>query len=170
MHRCRHLAPASMDSPITPSACERSAFSIVELVFVLTIMAIVCAIAVPRYAGATQDYQIGMAAQRIVSDLALAQNRANYGSTSVTLTFNTTSNSYQIAGMTDPDRPTQTYTVNLNVEPYRSTLVSASFGGSNQITFDGYGTPTQGGTVIITSGAQQHTITVDPTSGRAFIQ
>jgi len=133
-------------------------------------MAIISAVAVPHYRESAQNYQLSMAAQRIVNDLALAQSRANFGSTAVTMTFNTAASTYQIIGMSDPDRPAQTYTVNLAGAPYQVTLTSASFGAAAQITFDGYGTPTQAGTVVITLGSQRHTITVDGTSGRSVIQ
>jgi Tfp pilus assembly protein FimT len=127
-------------------------------------------IAAPRWAGANQHYQLDLAAQRIVADLALAQSRANFARTSVTVSFLTTNNSYQILGMPNPDHSSGIYTVYLNAAPYSAVLTSASFGGTSQIIFDGYGTPTAGGTLVVTVGNRSHTITVDATSGRATIQ
>ena len=149
---------------------KRTAFSIMELVMVLSLIAISAAIVLPHYMSSVQHYEIDLAAQRIVTDLSLAQSRANNSSTTVTLAFNPASNSYQIVGMPAFDQPTTTYTVNLASDPYDVTLASANFGGSSQIIFNGYGTPIQGGTVVVTLGTLQHTITVDATSGRAVIQ
>ena len=142
------------------------AFSLVELVTVIATIALVAAIALPHWAAAIQDHQLNLAVSRITADLALAQSRANYGSTSVTVTFSASTNSYQIVGMPDPDRPAQTYTVNLGADPYRATLSSASFAGSANLAFDGYGTPVAGGTIVIAQGTATRTITVDATSGR----
>ena len=153
-----------------PIFSARRAFTLVEVVMVMLIMTFVGAMALPRWANGTARYRVDLAAQRIVADLLYAQSRANYSSTPVTLTFSTTSNSYQIVGLADPDHPSATYTVNLATEPYRAVLSSAVFGNSTAITFDGFGKPAAGGTVVLTVGTRQHTITVEATSGKAVIQ
>lgn len=141
-------------------------FTLVELVCVIAIVAVVSAIALPHWSAATLDQQMNLALRRISNDIALAQSRANYSSTAVTLSFSPSTSSYQIVGMPDPDRPTQTYTVNLSAAPYYLTITSASFGGSTNLGFDGYGTPLAGGTIVVSQGSTSHTITVDATSGR----
>lgn len=142
------------------------AFSLIELVCVITTIAIISAIALPHWSAAVQDQQMNLAIRRITNDLALAQSRANYGSTAVSVSFSPTTNSYQILGMPDPDRPAQTYTVNLSADPYHLTLTSASFGGSAVLGFDAYGTPLAGGTIVVSQGSTSHTLSVDGTSGR----
>ena len=145
-------------------------FSLVELVMVLSIISIMSAIAIPRWTAAMQRYQLQMAAQRIATDIALARSRANFGSAPVTITYNTTAGTYTIVGMNDPDHPANAYTVNLSAAPYKAALTSVSFGGASQLVFDGYGTPTQGGILVVTVGTSQQTVTVDSTSGRTVIQ
>lgn len=142
------------------------AFSLIELACVIAIIAVISAIALPHWSSAMLDQQMNLALKRISSDIALAQSRANYGSTTVTLNFSPSTNSYQIVGMPDPDRPAQTYTVNLSASPYYLTLTSASFGGSTSLAFDGYGTPLAGGTIVLSQGSTSRTLTVDGTSGR----
>jgi prepilin-type N-terminal cleavage/methylation domain-containing protein len=149
---------------------KRAGVSLIETIMVVMLIAICAAIALPHYVDSVQHYQLDLAAQRIVADLALAQSRANNSSTSVTLSFSPASNSYQIAGLPAFDSPANTYSVNLAAAPYAVQLTSATFGSNSQIVFDGYGTPAQGGSIVITLGAEQHTITVDGTSGKAEIQ
>lgn len=148
----------------------RAGFSLIETIMVVVLIATFAGIALPHYVDSIQHYRLDLAAQRIVADLALAQSRANNSSTSVTLSFSTASNSYQIIGLPAFDGPGTTYTVNLSGAPYYVQLISATFGSSSQIVFDGYGTPTQGGSVVITLGTEQHTVTLDGTSGKAEIQ
>lgn len=159
-------------------------FSLLEMVCVIAIIAVVSAIVLPHWAAAVQNQQMNLALRRIGSDIALAQARANYGSTAVTIAFNPDSNSYQIVGMPDPDRPNQTYTVSLAADPYRVTLTSATFqstgtSGSGPTTmpsgtgspsasmaFDGYGTPLAGGTIVLSQGSTSRTLSVDASSGK----
>jgi type II secretory pathway pseudopilin PulG len=151
----------------------------IELVCVIATVAVLSAIALPHWASAVQNQQMNLAIRRISGDIALAQSRANYGSASVTMTFNPSTNTYQIVGMPDPDRPAQTYTVNLSGDPYHVTLTSASFstvtGGASAGTttsaslgFDGYGTPLGGGTIVLTQGSTTRTMTIDATSGKVL--
>ena len=142
------------------------AFSLIELVCVIATIAAISAIALPHWAAAMADQQMNTALTRITRDLALAQSRANYGSTSVTVSFSPSTNSYQIVGMPDPDRPSQTYTVNRSADPYHVILSSASFGGSTSLAFDGYGTPLAGGTIVISQGNNSKTLSVDASSGK----
>src|SRR5438067_10270016 len=93
-------------------------YSLVELSVVVAIIAVVSAIAAPRFAGSFQRYRASAAASRIVADLALAQAKAYSTSSTMTFAFSTSGNSYQILGMSDPDRPGSTYTVKLSSEPY----------------------------------------------------
>ena len=159
-------------------------FSLIEMVCVIAIIAVISAIALPHWASAVQNQQMNLALRRISSDIALAQARANYGSAAVTITFSPATNSYQIVGMPDPDRPAQTYTVNLSGDPYHVTLTSVNFTSANtgssgpttmpvgtanpgtSLGFDGYGTPTAGGTIVLTQGGTSRTMTIDATSGK----
>jgi len=136
---------------------------------VTIILAIVAAIAAPRYANAMALQRVEAAAQRVANDLALAQRRAKFSSASQTLTFDVDGDSYAVAGMPDPDHPGQTYTVSLSGEPYEAIIDSVDFAGAALVTFDGYGVPDNGGTIVVQSGTRQKTITVDGVTGRATI-
>ena len=148
----------------------RRAFTLVEVVIVVGIIAILSAIAIPHYAGIIQRYRADAAARRIINDLAMVQSRANTTSTSQTIVFSTAASQYSVTGMADPTGSTTTYTVRLQDAPYNSRLVSANFGGDSQLSFDGYGVPNRGGTLVLRAGDVERTVAVDATSGRAKIQ
>lgn len=141
------------------------AFTLVELLCVMVILALMAGMATPRFAGFLAIERAEAAARRITADLALAQRRAAYTSTGITVTFNVASNTYQVGGMDHPDHPGQPYLVALGEDPYGATLLSASLGGDAGITFNGYGDPDSSGTIVIQVGSRTKTITIDPEAG-----
>jgi type II secretory pathway pseudopilin PulG len=149
-----------------PSGAARGAFTLVETFFVMVILAILSAIAVPRYAGFVANQQLEGAARRLTADLSLAQRQARRSSASQTVTFDVAHSSYQLVGMKHPDHPSQPFQICLLDEPYKARIVSASFGVVARIVYDGFGTPDTGGQVVIAVGAYQKTINVDVGTGR----
>jgi len=146
-----------------------SAFTLTEITVVVAIIAVLGAVAMPRYALALARYRVAMAEQRILSDLALAQAVAKTSSAGQSVSFNIASNNYQLTGYAGPlNGPAQsTYTVSLAADPYDATLISASFNNTAQLTYDRFGQPVSGGTIVLEVGSYQKTITVDPNSGKA---
>lgn len=144
-------------------------FSLLEVVLVLTIVAIVAVMAVPRYSASQGRYRADLAARRIVADLAMAQARAKALSASQTVTFDA-ANRYTIVGMADLDHPAATYQVDLSAVPYQGAIVSAIFGPGSTLVFNGYGVPSSGGTVVVQAAEVIKTIVIDPDSGTATIQ
>ena len=150
----------------------RTGFDLLELVVVVTIVATVAAIALPRYADALVRYRADAAAGRIVTDLAYAQASARRSSTNRTVAFDVAGNGYQIAGLPHLNNPAATYALNLGEEPYRVRLAGAEFQGlsDSDVVFDGFGQPDSGGSIKIQIGGQERTITLDPDTGRAAFQ
>jgi type II secretory pathway pseudopilin PulG len=132
--------------------------TIVELALVLGILAVLVAMAAPRYAGAMSRYHADLAARRIASDLDLARSRARSYSLSCTVTFSTAGNSYTVSGVQDLKNPLNTYSVNLAEEPYGAKILSANFGGSPAVTFNGFGQALSDGTILVQAGQEKRTI------------
>ena len=147
-------------------------FSLVELVMVVVIIAILAAMAVPRFADSLAHRRVEAAARRIAADLALAQRRARATSASQTVTFNTGEHTYGIEGARDLDHPGDVYEVSLLDDPYGVVITAIDFGADTprKIVFDGYGVPDSGGTIVVEAGGNQETVTVDPDTGRATVQ
>ncbi|MBC8108135.1 MAG: type II secretion system protein [Anaerolineae bacterium] len=150
-------------------ARPRGAFTLVELVMAMSIMAVLAAIAIPRYASAISAYRARAAAQRIVHDLAQVQSLARTVSSSRTIVFK--SEGYVIANLRDLDTASTTYTVDLSAEPYNASIASVNLkGGLRQITFDGFGVPDTAGNLTVRAGSSTRTVTIDENTGKATVQ
>lgn len=143
---------------------HRAAFTIVELAVVLIIMGITSAIAAPRYADFIAQNRLDAASRRISADLNYASREARHRSTSQQVTFNVVGNAYALDGLTSLTRRSQAYIVELDEEPYGAAVVSADFGGDAVLIYDGYGEPDSGGTIVLSVGAHQRTLTIATTS------
>jgi prepilin-type N-terminal cleavage/methylation domain-containing protein len=144
-------------------------FSLIELVLVLGILAVMAALAAPRYALALADYRAEHAARRIVADIAATQSAARATASSETITFDLPANAYQIPPAVAGNTPAR---LTLSDAPFDASLVSASFGaaGGNSLTFNGFGLATSGGTIVVRSGGMSRTVIIDPGTGAATIK
>lgn len=143
----------------------------------LAVIGLMAAIAVPHYGRSLTRYQADVAARRVAADLALARAAARTNSASQTIDFSSPANGYSLPGMADPNRPAAGnggYVVDLTQAPYRTTIVSVSFGSgaaaSKQVAFDRFGTPSAGGSVVLQSGDFKKTVSLDATAGTVTIQ
>ena len=156
------------EHPSRPTSAK--AFSLLELVMVVAILAIVTAIAVPRFGRATARYRADVAARRIANDLNLARKSARTAGADRTVTFSSRDHEYSIAGLPSLDDPTADYRVELSGEPYLARIVSIDFGGKKTLTFDAYGQADKSGTVRVQVGETIKTVTLDANSCEATVQ
>jgi prepilin-type N-terminal cleavage/methylation domain-containing protein len=144
--------------------------SLSELVAVLTIIAIIAALAAPRFGNSIALHRVEAAARRIAADLELARSHAIYASVSQQVQFVGGSNpGYTVTGYTDLDHSAQEYVVAKDGDLHGVEAVSVDFGGDLVVIFDMYGLPDSAGTVVIQVGSQSRTITLDADSGEATI-
>ena len=137
----------------------------VEVVVVTVIIGIMAVVAVPRYTSVITRQRAEAAAKRIEADLAYAQRQARLLSNPIQVEFDISNDCYQSGDFPDSDYLDEDFKVVLSQEPYRAAIISANFGGLTDITFNGYGLPDNGGTVVIQVGTYQKTITVDAGGG-----
>jgi type IV fimbrial biogenesis protein FimT len=144
-------------------------FSLLELLVVITILALLARVTVPQLSGVLVRSRLDAAARRVVSDLSLAQKRARLLSSTQHVTFDAVTDSYQLVGLANSDHPTAAYQVLLGDVPYEAQIQRPNFGGDAEIIFDGYGVPDSGGTVYVVAGGQFRLVTLDAQTGRATV-
>ena len=144
-----------------------TAFSLLELALVLLIVGTISAIALPRFTRSVDRYRAELGAKRVVADLDLARTRARHTSQAITVNFDLTNDQIQIPLLQDLDHAAQPYVTDLARSPYHAELVSADFNSMPTVTFNAYGRPSFGGTVIVEAGGWQRAIVLDGQSGAA---
>jgi type II secretory pathway pseudopilin PulG len=140
----------------------------IELVIVIMVMSIMAAVAAPAFFESLLYHRVESAAHRVKADLELARNTARQKSTTQSITFTTTG--YSLSGaVSGLDEPGLVYAVDLTAAPYELSQVTAKFGSSLAVSFDGYGVPTSGGTVVLDSKGHRCTVTLDAVTGEVSI-
>ena len=171
------------------STNSEAGFSLLELIIVMTIIAVMAAIATPRFGAAHARYRVDLAARRIAADIAYAQTVACRNSTNQEIVFDINSDSYMLPGLEDIDGSGADYTVNLSDTKYGVDLVSASFENADAyistdcLSFTIWGSPQSGclthggsvaplvnGSVVITLGSESRTIKIASVTGMVSIQ
>lgn len=144
---------------------RRKGLSILEVICALTIIAVFAAAGTPKFAKAIAGRRAEAAARRVAADLEWLRSIAQVTSTSQSIVINAAANSYSLTGFTDPDLPATAYSVNLASSTYKSTIASINLGGVATLSFNGYGIPSVGGTIVVQSGQATRTVTIDGASG-----
>ncbi len=141
------------------------AFTLIELVLLVLILATVMVIGMGAYSGSVTHNAMQAATNRLCLDLALARQHAITSGTSQAVTFTPGTGSYSMPGMPDPDRASRTYSVDLSVDPYQASIVSAVCGTDSEIIFDRYGVPDSLGRIILEVGDRRETIRIEEGTG-----
>lgn len=139
------------------------AFSLLELVVVLSIIGITALIAVPKYANSVTRFRVDAAAARVSEDIELMRTRARAASEPRIITFNETTDIYSITGEKGLDMDAN-YVVDLSSGPYNADIVLVDFAGNDYLTVDGYGAVLDTGRIVIRAGDQYRTLFVGTAS------
>ena len=117
-----------------------SSFGMAEIVLVLVVLAVIAAVALPRYAEATARYRAEGAMRRLRQDIDLARNASREDGRSRTITLNAVPASYSIVSAAGGTTAGKTvYTVDLSLEPYKSSMWLGRSIGAASITISGAG-------------------------------
>jgi type II secretory pathway pseudopilin PulG len=150
---------------------------LIELTMSVLVLGILAAVAMPIYSNSLLKYRSEVAAQRIVQDLAQAQRLARLSNANRTISFDATGNSYSIGGLASLDRPGALYNVPLSQPPYSVDITSLATAAQPTtqlatltVTFDRFGMPNQGFSLIVRAGDQSKQVNVAPITGRVSVQ
>lgn len=149
----------------------------------MLIVGILAAVASPRFAEALNYYRVEAAAACIAADLNYVRRYAVNTSAKRAITFTVdkkSSHAYKTSGATgvpDPNHPANNLIVDFKQKMPGVDLVSATFDGTNEITFNQYGLPLAGsfpsamtaGAIVVAAGSEQRTIQISPATGKAEV-
>ena len=131
-----------------------------ELLVVLTIIAIMAAVATQVFNNSNQQAKLQQAADRLTADLRLVANQARQDQQAYELVVDTASCSYQAAGvksLTGKDD----IKVDLGAPPYEISAITMNFGGETKVSFDPKGYVTNSGNIVLTMRNKQMVIDVN---------
>lgn len=167
---------------------NRHAFTLVELVTVIVILAITSAVAAGPVLIYMSTVRGGATAARISSDVRYMQRMALSSGRRTWVVFNTVSNNYQLY-MEDPNNPGKAGRIAVTHPMEQSSgsiqlgsgtfagvsLSTVTIGTGSEIEFDNFGQPYDTAGTAITSAGQitlssGNTITLQPVSGFAEVQ
>ena len=159
-------------------------FTIIELAMVIVLIAILAALAIPRF-DSFYSIKLEGAARKLVADIRYTQRLAialhdDYG-----VEFNTSAETYRVYRVSDNATATEplsrsAYQTSFaaNSEFQGIDISSASFGGTQHVRFNSLGTPRDGnnsvlssnGTVVLSYKGNSRTITVTPNTSKVTLQ
>lgn len=165
-----------MASPQTNPAGRRlpankavKAFTLVEVLVVVVIMAIAGALVVPMMTG-TGEMEALSAARTIATDIQYAQSVAITLQSPVTVHFYPDTDRYTLSnasGLLKHPMTNKDFLVDFRARDDfdQLDLASASFDGVTSVVFDELGSPSAGGSVTVLGGSQTYRIDVTSVTG-----
>jgi len=151
---------------------SNSGFSLVELVLIISIIGIIVAIATPKMDDIIDDVKAKAVSERLIEDISFVRNMAISQHDTTWLIVNQAQNQYGLwvgpSGSREliPD-PHNGSSIVLDLDSAYAgvTISSANFGGSSEVSFNWWGTPSSGGTVVLNSS---RTITLVAETGMVY--
>ncbi len=148
-------------------------FTLIELMVVMVIMLIIAAVVIPSVSNTT-SLKATSAARILAADIEYAQNVSITYQESVTITFDTSAESYSLSNASGPlihPITKATYTVEFGSQTglEEVNIVSTDFPGGT-ITFNSLGVPDNSGTAKIQAGSKAYLISVAPATGKVTVQ
>lgn len=146
-----------------------TAFTLIELMLVVAIIAIFAAMVLPRVSTTTPAFRASLAAQALAADMELLRTSARARGTSTTLTISADGSTYTLTGLARPGQSTSyNRTIRLSDGPFFSAVDPTTI-PSSPITFSADGTPSQSLVFRIISKGHTKTLTLSRQSSSITI-
>ena len=134
-----------------------------ELVIAVASLSVVLLLAYPSFQGIAINRNLKSAARELVADFDVLREKAVVESAPLTLTFDVPGNKYQSPGLPNGVKSPA------NIAPDIS-LIQASFGGENRLTFLSKGTLSQQGNIVLTNSRGSTATITCSLSGRTYVK
>ncbi len=147
-------------------------FTLIEIIVVIVIIGIITMVAVPQMANTLRTKRLYDAVEKLNDDLNYCRDYAISQRTNTWIRFRIAQNRYRMfygdswgsrVRLIDPARNTTAW-FRIGDDFTGVSLQSVSF-RRRRISFDWWGTPSEGGTVVLTNGLNNRTITVNAETG-----
>lgn len=157
-----------------------AAFTLVEVLVVITVIAIAGAIVVPSMTQ-TGSLTVQAGGRMVIADLLFAQNDAIAQQKSRKVVFNEAANKYHLAAIDGTmlgvnwksgQASAGNYVIDFNNDDrFRGVRIeNVTFGDDAEVIFDALGGPDTGGSVDVVFGEFRYRVTVTPMTGRVTIE
>lgn len=170
----------------------RRGFTLAELIIIVMIVGIVALLALPMMHTALTGMRLSGAAREIAAAIEFAQLSAAGSGRAHRVTVDAAANGLLVEELTYPGdlSPNEVAESVVEQETYAAAahaltasglyqiafsseprfdgvdIASAAFGAGAAVVFDALGSPSTGGSVVLTCGGRQITLTLDPSSGK----
>lgn len=147
-------------------------FTLIETIIVIVIIGIVAIVAIPRFNETIQTKRLYDATEKLFDDLNYCRDYAIAQHTNTWIDFDPTNERYRFyygdswsssIALIDPARNSSDWYI-INTMFLGIEINSTSF-SDNRISFNWWGTPSEGGSVTLTNGTKSKTVTVQPETG-----
>ena len=147
-------------------------FTLIEIIIVIVLLGIITIVAVPQMINTLKTKRLYDAIEKLSDDLNYCRDYAISQHTNTWVEFNVGLNQYRLlygnswassTGLIDPARNTTAW-FTINLDFIGVSLQSVSF-TNGRISFNWWGTPSEGGNVVLTNGTNTHTIVVNAETG-----
>lgn len=165
------MTPRTSQITHAPAGQHRPrAFTLIELVVVIVIMAIMAAVTIPRFASASNRYRVDAAVQQILADVNMTAAVANRASASRTISFDPDNDRYTLVGQASPSDPAQDWIIELGLEPFGVNLARVTFGADDDLPISGHGLLAESGELTVTAGRTARKLIFTQGSATATIE
>jgi len=141
------------------SSSSKNAFTFIELLLVLSIIAILVSVSAVALRFIISAGNIQYAADRLIADLSRVRDQARIDQTSYTVTFNTAGKSYTAPLVKNP-ATLAAMNVSLAAPPYNITSLACSLDSQTAVTFNAQGFASPSGSITLSQNSKRIRITI----------